>query len=437
MDRLPGERTRVSPGDAGAMPRIVAPNAQPAIEAAPGAARYRLIGLEIAQGEDVDYNYGLVALGGKQTTLEETPRDIILDRLYIHASPDTALKRGIALESASTVVANCYIADCHVEGQDAQAIGGFTGPGPFKIANNYLEGSGENLMFGGADPKFPGLVPSDIDIRGNHFYKPLSWRKQEPDFAGRAWTVKNLLELKNARRVWIEGNVLEHCWVHGQTGYAVVLTPRNQGGKAPWSCIEDVTFVNNIVRHCSSGVSILAEDDTHRSETFKRLAIRNNLIAEINPTRWGGDGRLFLLLTPNRPMEEIVIANNTALHSGRGNTFLSLSGKQATIADFVFRGNIVTRGQYGIHASGRGTGEEALKTQCARYDFAENLIIGPGETKAFPPDNAFAKTLDEAGFANPAAGDYRLPPGSPWSGRGADMQAIEKATAGAVSGIWP
>jgi hypothetical protein len=46
--------------------------------------------------------------------------------------------------------------------------------------NNYLEGAGENLILGGADPRIRGVVPSDIEIRGNHFRKSLSWRIEDP-----------------------------------------------------------------------------------------------------------------------------------------------------------------------------------------------------------------------------------------------------------------
>jgi hypothetical protein len=80
----------------------------------------------------------------------------------------------------------------------------------FRTVNNYLEGAGENLMFGGADPSIPDLVPSDIEIRGNPFFKPLSWKIGHLTYAGRPWSVKNIFELKNARRVLAEGNLLEH-----------------------------------------------------------------------------------------------------------------------------------------------------------------------------------------------------------------------------------
>jgi hypothetical protein len=95
------------------------------------------------------------------------------------------------------------------------------------------------------------VVPSDIEIPGNHFRKPLSWRIEDPSYAGTPWTVKNLLELKNARRVLIEGNLLEHSWGMGQVGFAVLFTVRNDGSQAPWEVVEDVLFANNVVRHAA------------------------------------------------------------------------------------------------------------------------------------------------------------------------------------------
>src|SRR5206468_9330019 len=69
----------------------------------------------------------------------------------------------------------------------SQAICGWNGPGPYAITNNYLEGAGENLLFGGADPAIPNLVPADITITGNLFSKPVAWRSE-------GWSVKNRSE---------------------------------------------------------------------------------------------------------------------------------------------------------------------------------------------------------------------------------------------------
>src|SRR5262249_38836706 len=63
------------------------------------------------------------------------------------------------------------------------------GSGPFRIVNNHLEAAGENLMFGGADPAIPQQIPSDIEICHNHFFKPLTWKADDPSYEGTAWTV--------------------------------------------------------------------------------------------------------------------------------------------------------------------------------------------------------------------------------------------------------
>ena len=104
------------------------------------------------------------------------------------------------------------------------------------IENNYLEASGENFMLGGATPgdQWPGAIGSRV---------PAQSRRRDPNRgAQRHGTVKNLFELKNARRVLVEGNLFETHWAGAQPGYAIELTPRGERGAAPWAVVEDVTF---------------------------------------------------------------------------------------------------------------------------------------------------------------------------------------------------
>src|SRR6266571_5188515 len=159
-------------------------------------------------------------------------------------------------------------------------------------------------MIGGLGGWSVNLEPSDIEIRWNHFFKPPSWRG--------VWAaVKNLFELKNARRVLVEGNVFENNWQAAQAGWAIQFTVRNQDGSAPWSTIEDVTFRKNIVRHASSGVNILAADDPNPSQTMKRVLIRDNLFDDINGTTWGGQGRLFQILGYAGGSTDLAIEHNS------------------------------------------------------------------------------------------------------------------------------
>ncbi len=228
--------------------------------------------MEFTAGESVKNIYSLVAFGGEQGSDADTPRDLILDRCYVHGHSGLMTRRGVLLNSASSAVIDSHISEIHAVGADSQAVLGYNGPGPFKIVNNFLEGAAENIMFGGADPKIPALVPSDIEIRRNHLFKPLSWRPGDPSFAGVQWSMKNLLELKNAQRVLIEGNLLEN-----NTETALVLTPRNQGGSAPWSVVQDVLFRNNVVKNAGTGFVAQATDDGRPSQPMKRIAIMNNL----------------------------------------------------------------------------------------------------------------------------------------------------------------
>src|SRR5207245_167581 len=83
----------------------------------------------------------------------------------------------------------------------------------------------------------------------------------------------------------IDGNLFERAWAHAQSGFAIVFTVRNQDGRAPWSTVEDVTFVNNVVRHAGAGVNLLGRDDVRPSRPSARLLIANNLFEDIGRTR--------------------------------------------------------------------------------------------------------------------------------------------------------
>lgn len=389
----PGER--VTPALAHLMPKLVASSGS-VITAAPGAHHYRFIGVEIRPSPNV-FLYQLVDLGSAARTDLALPHNLIFDRSYLHGDPRRGLRRAIALNSRSTAVIDSYISDCKEVGAEAQAILGWGGPGPYKIVNNYLEGAGENVMFGGVDPPIPNLVPSDIEIRRNHFAKPRSWRIGDPSFAGMPWTVKNLFELKNARRVLVDGNLFEYNWPQAQNGFAILFTVRNQDGHAPWSVVEDVAFVNNVVRHVGSGVNILGYDDNHPSQQTRRIRIANNLFEDVSAA-WGG-GRLFQVLAGP---SDIVIEHNTALHTSN---IVSVDGPP--VARFVYRDNISPHNDYGIIGTDRGVGRLTISTYFPGSVIRRNVIAG-GNAALYPPDNDFPASLDEVGFVDRANGNYRL-----------------------------
>ncbi|HYL97724.1 MAG TPA: hypothetical protein VEZ90_02130, partial [Blastocatellia bacterium] len=171
-DRMPAPGKRLDPRHVSGLARVESNNSEPALRAVAGAGYYRLIAVELTIAPSVKANYGIVRLGeGNEANLNQLPHNMIIDRCYIHGSPDTELRRGVALNSADSAVINSYLSECHETGADSQAICSWNSPGPFEISNNYLEGSGENVMFGGSDPKIGGLVCSDITFSRNYCSK--------------------------------------------------------------------------------------------------------------------------------------------------------------------------------------------------------------------------------------------------------------------------
>jgi len=410
---FPPPGTRVDPVQAALMPKIEAGSGS-AITAAPGAHHYRFIGIEV-RPQPGAFLYNLVELGARETSLEAMPHHIVFDRCYVHGDPQVGGRRGIALNAQHAAVVDSYLSDFKEQGADSQAICGWNGLGPFAILNSYLEAAGENVMFGGVDPSMTNLVPSDIEIRRNRLAKPLAWKQGEPGYQGTGWTVKNLFELKNARRVLVDGNVFENNWVHSQAGFAILFTVRNQDGHAPWSVVEDVTFSNNEVRHSASGVQVLGRDDNHPSQQAKRLLMRNNLFADIGGPRWGGGGRLFQIVAQ---AADVVIAHTTALHAGN-----IITTEQGPFPGFVYRDNVAPHNEYGIIGTDTAPGKPTLSAYFPEVVVRRNVIVG-GQAAFYPEDNFFPATLAEVGFVDLGGGDYRLRPTSPYRRAATDGKDI-------------
>jgi hypothetical protein len=419
-----GAGQHVSIAAAASMPKLVAASGSVVI-AEPASHHYRLVGLEIAPVEGM-FLHDLVELGYDEARVGDLPHHIVIDRCYLHGDRRLGARRGIALNSRDTAVVHSYLSDFKEVGADSQAIAGWNGTGPFTIADNYLEAAGENVLFGGADPAIPNLVPADIEVLRNHLAKPLAWRAGAGEFQGVAWTVKNLFELKNARRVLVDGNVLEYNWPHAQNGFAILFTVRNQDGASPWSTVEDVTFQNNLVQHVASAINILGSDDIHPSQPTRRIAILNNLFVDVGGS-WGA-GRLFQFL---EGVNDVRIDHNTALQ-----TDIAIFGGERTPNEpFVFQNNLVLHNRYGVIGSGTAPGRPTLDRYFPRGVVKRNVFVG-GPASSYPADNFFPSSIDAVGFVDRQSGNYRLAASSPYKraasdGRdpGADINAVAPAVA--------
>jgi hypothetical protein len=407
----PGER--ITPANASGLAKLRSPNNLPALSTEPFARGWRVELVEFLANRDGAGD--IIALGDGSTaqkTVASVPLELTLDRLYIHGDPRAGQKRGIALNASRVTITNSYISDIKAVGQDSQAIAGWNGPGTYLIENNFLEGAGENVLFGGADPAILELTPTGVTIRRNTISKPLAWR--EP---GSNWQVKNLLELKNARDVTIEENVFERNWAQAQSGYAILLTVRNQDGGCPWCQVQKVRFQRNTMRDIAAAFQILGTDYLKPSRQTTDITIRDNVIDGLDGRAWGGDG--YLLQMTDGP-RDVTLDHNTIIQ-GESSGIAKVDGR---VDGFVFTNNITGHGAYGIIASARAPGNDSIQNTMPGARISGNVIAG-GNPSWYPAGNLFP-SLDELRrqFVNFAAHDFRLLTDSAWMKAGTDGRTL-------------
>jgi hypothetical protein len=381
---LPSQGNRVRKSDSGNMAIVETTTTEAAIDVQTSAHHYFITGLEIRTISSlVPKNFGLVSLGTfTEDTMSEFPHHIMLDRVWIHGAPNVECKRGVSMAGAYQSITDSIVDEIHVFGQDTQAVGGWTGPGPFKITNNELVASTENLMFGGDWTSMPDIIPSDIEIRKNYLHKPVAWKNDVTSNAGVTgkWTVKNLFELKNAKRVLVDGNLMENNWVHAQVGFAIVLTPRSEGDGSitsgePWVRVQDVTFTNNIVRHSANGINILYQDNYNILAIAQNLHIENNLFYDIGSASWGGGGRLVQLSADDQG--PVKIERNTFIKDPGLSSGAILMGENTSGDQLSFTDNLVLDEAYGVFQGGMSPGQVSLTAfGLSVSDFSGNVIAG-------------------------------------------------------------
>ena len=430
----------------------------------PGANHYRLIGLEVTRAAFPAPVYSLIQFKG--------PADhLVFDRLWVHGTAQDETARGIGLGGTYVAIVDSFFTDFHcVSGTgsctDAQAIAGGGGNdpmGPYKIVDNFLEASGENILFGGGAAT---ATPADIEIRQNYMFKPLTWMKGQAGYVGgtngNPFIVKNLLELKNAQRVLVDGNIMEYSWGgFSQSGFAILLTPKNQAGSngsnlCPICQVTDVTIRYNSIRHVGNGLQIAnaLSDNGGAPLDGQRYSIHDLVIDDMDGKKYNNGASQFaqVSVSAGAPvLQNVTINHVTAFPSS---TMFSIGNMVATsgqMKNFFVTNNIVNVGTYPVWSTGGGPRncayfDKPLTTFNAcfsPYSFASNALIGSSSAyppSLWPPRNFFPPTAAAVQFVNyngGNGGDYHLQPSSPYKGKGtdgkdlgADVDAVDSATAG-------
>lgn len=289
---------------------------------------------------------------------------ITLDRLLLVVPSDKQIRRAIMGNGNGITLTRSHCAGVWRLGYDSQCFAAWDGAGPYTITDNFLQAASENVMFGGADSLSAERIPSDILIDGNLFTKDLAWK-------GQPRNLKNLLELKQARRVVIRNNVFERGWPDGQSGLAILFSTLNDTGNSPWAIVEDVLVEKNIIRDIEglgigiSGQSWMADQPTQQGT---RYTIRDN---DITVT-----GRAFHL---SNNIGVAVLENNRVQN---GDVALFLNGTPRAVDDLTFRTNTFTNAAIGWDG-GECVGCSTVQDALARFVGIYNGV--PTSTTPPPP----------------------------------------------------
>ena len=425
-----------------------------------GANHYRFLGLEITRA---DSDASITALASaKDGAIAD---HIIFDRVWIHGTAQGETRRGVALKSMTYVaIIDSFFTDFHcvaVTGtcSDAQTITGGSGDdpgGPYKIVNNFLEASGENIIFGGG----PGTTtPGDIEIRRNHLFKPMTWMEGQPSFvggkSGKPFIVKNHFELKNAQRVLFEDNLLENVWGgFSQGGFSILLSPKNQNNQCPACRVTDITIRNIKISNVGSVFQIAnaLSDAGGASSGGERYSIHDVLADGVHGKDYKGFGNFALIMSVAPPLHDVLIEHVTAFVP---HFLISIQnpGSQK-MSGFTVANNLFSSDDLQLASAGGGPQNCAFRPEAQgpigvikscfeNSDFTHNVIVGGSN---WPSGNLTPKDAGVAGLpAGSGSGHYRLcrqkneickkpspaiAAGTDGRDIGADADAIESALTG-------
>jgi hypothetical protein len=410
LANLPPPGQRVGPNDAANMPKIVSLAYNNALATVASSHHLRFVGIEFHPVAGAAEVYQLIAIGNSDASPATLPHHIVFDRCYVHGEPSANDRRGIEIDGAYVAVVDSYISDFQEAGTDSQGLWAYNTTGPLQIRDNYIEAASENVLFGGADSHDASLVPADIEIRNNSFFKPLS-------LIGSRYVPKNMLEFKAAQRALVTGNTFQNNPAGGQDGFALLITPRNQSGNAPWSVTSDIAVTYNTLINVGSGFNISGQDNEHPSQMTARVLIRDNVIGVSGLNH--ADGRAFQVLAGG---SDYTIDHNTVINGAPASTASALMmAESATskVTNLTFTNNLAAPTKYGFFGANVGSGTPALNANFTSWVFAKNVIVG-APSGSYPSGNFFPASIAEVGFMNPGSGNYSLAPGSSYKAAATD-----------------
>ena len=235
--------------------------------------------------------------------------------------------------------------------------------------------------------------------------------------------MKNLFELKNARRVVIENNVFENNWKAAQNGYAILFTVRNQDGACTWCVVSDVRFEYNVVRNVAAVFNITGHDSPNVSALTHTITIRHNLFERVTTALEGNGWFVQLGLEPR----DVIVDHNTIDHDGSTVVYAYSVSAPVPLSGFQFTNNAARHSDYGINGGSTSPGTLTISSYFPTGIITRNWLPG-GTASAYPAGNYFTGNF-RSGFVAPLSGDWRPAPGSLLIGNATDGTDIGAAIA--------
>jgi hypothetical protein len=436
---------RIDPSDpttgVGAMPKITSSTTNGVTVSCATevpCAFYTLLGIEIEATGGGGFPIPVQIPIGGTISPSNLPHDIIFDHSYIHARLTTSLNHCTFLSGNNIVIIDSWISDCH--GNEAQAINAYEG-GPWLWQNDFLEGSGENILLNGGSSgqaqTVSGLNTHDLTERHNWYYKPLAWLDGYPTsvvYQGIFWAIKNSHEYKGCVRCLVENSVIENNWLSAQTGQNLLVNnATSQNGQ--FTHTQDVTFryIYSIGGYSpleSSGADVSLSTRPYplpsitEHEWFENILFENT--ANTFCSAIGGQAACSGSLVYSYPFSRLpvgVVLNHLTqtVPSTMTNGPTFVSGNQTDAGQVYLSNSIFTFGQFGFFTNG-STGSNTcaanLQSICEGWGAMQlpvmnhNIITDHGSLvcATWFTNTQCPATMSNVGFVNWAAGggDYRL-----------------------------
>lgn len=324
----------------GPQSNLVGPSFAPALFIPPGTRDVQaVLGAAVTA-----YDQACIQVGNSdetQKTIADVPSHIVLSiRVPKHRG-----KRAFAINSTETELLKCSSFDVYdPAGRDSQGVLILNTPGKVTVRGGSFEAASENILVGGAPTSIPNVVPQDLLFEDLVLQKPLTWKTD-----GVKRVVKNLFELKAGVNVVARRILMTGCWVDGQTGWAIMLTPRD--GKR----IENVLLEDITLDEVGGACSVLGYDNEAPSPQLRDLTIRR-MKGKALASSYGSGRFLQWQASPAGIVVEDCEfdAAGTTFYANPGTTWVNGNKVEGSLTEgVIIRRNKLTARPYNIMLNGR------------------------------------------------------------------------------------